>query len=75
MYFREYFCSSSSKSYYFYILGVSHLNGVAIHINSPPPGQNGSHFTDDIFRYISDWENLYFDQNFAEVCSLGSNWQ
>ena len=26
MYFREYFCSFSSKSYYFYILGVSHLN-------------------------------------------------
>ena len=26
-YFREYFCSFSSKSYYFYILGVSHLNG------------------------------------------------
>ena len=25
-YFREYFCSFSSKSYYFYILGVSHLN-------------------------------------------------
>ena len=25
MYFREYFCSFSSKSYYFYILGVSHL--------------------------------------------------
>ena len=24
-YFREYFCSFSSKSYYFYILGVSHL--------------------------------------------------
>ena len=26
MYFREYFSSFSSKSYYFYILGVSHLN-------------------------------------------------
>ena len=26
MYFREYFCSFSSRSYYFYILGVSHLN-------------------------------------------------
>ena len=26
MYFREYFCSFSSKSYYFYILCVSHLN-------------------------------------------------
>ena len=25
-YFREYFCSFSSKSFYFYILGVSHLN-------------------------------------------------
>ena len=25
MYFREYFCSFSSKSYFFYILGVSHL--------------------------------------------------
>ena len=25
-YFREYFCSFSRKSYYFYILGVSHLN-------------------------------------------------
>ena len=25
-YFREYLCSFSSKSYYFYILGVSHLN-------------------------------------------------
>ena len=25
MYFREYFCSFSSKSYYFYFLGVSHL--------------------------------------------------
>ena len=24
-YFREYFCSFSSKSYYFYILGVNHL--------------------------------------------------
>ena len=24
-YFREYFCSFSSKLYYFYILGVSHL--------------------------------------------------
>ena len=24
-YFREYFCNFSSKSYYFYILGVSHL--------------------------------------------------
>ena len=24
-YFREYFCSFSSKSYYFYVLGVSHL--------------------------------------------------
>ena len=30
MYFREYFCSFSSKSYYFYILGVSHLNMVLI---------------------------------------------
>ena len=26
MHFREYFCSFSSKSYYFYILGVSQLN-------------------------------------------------
>ena len=25
-YFKEYFCSFSSKSYYFYILSVSHLN-------------------------------------------------
>ena len=30
MYFREYFCSFSSKSYYFYILGVSHLNRTPI---------------------------------------------
>ena len=27
MYFREYFCSFSSKLYYFYILGVSYLKG------------------------------------------------
>ena len=30
-YIREYFCSFSSKSYYFYILGVSHLNGFERH--------------------------------------------
>ena len=28
MYFREYFCSFLSKSYYFYILGVSHLKAI-----------------------------------------------
>ena len=31
-YFRDYFCSFSSKSHYFYILGVSHLNFTMKHI-------------------------------------------
>ena len=38
-YFKEYFCSFSCKLYYFYILGVSHLNrGCTIHkllLNEP----------------------------------------
>ena len=32
MYFREYFCSFSSKSYYFYILGVSHLKALLVQV-------------------------------------------
>ena len=37
-YFREYFCSFSSKSYYFYILGVSHLKTVFILQRGPERG-------------------------------------
>ena len=34
------------------------------------PGQNGHHFADDISKYIfHKWNVLYFDSNFAEVCS------
>ena len=37
--------------------------------NSSPPGQNGRHFPDDIFRCIFLWKVWYFDWNFTEVCS------
>ena len=37
-------------------------------INSYLPGENGRHFTDDIFRYM---KVLYFDWNFTENCSWG----
>ena len=44
-------------------------------VNSYPPGQYGRHFTDNIFRCIFVNEVLYFDSNFTEICSQGSNWQ
>ena len=35
------------------------------------PWTNGLHF----FMHFHEWKVLYFDLNFNEVCSLGSNWQ
>ena len=44
--------------------------------NSSLPGQNGRNFTDDTFKRICMNENfLYFDSNFIEVCSQGSDLQ
>ena len=41
-----------------------------------PPGQNGRHFANDIFKCIFVNEFFfYFDKNFTDVCSQGSNWQ
>ena len=31
------------------------------------------HFGDDIFKYILFVENVYFDSDFSEICSQGSN--
>ena len=40
------------------------------------PRQNGRHFTDGIFQmHFLEWKCLDFDENFTEVCLLGSNWQ
>ena len=38
-------------------------------------GQNGRHFTDDTFKRILMNEKVFYDPNFTEVCSQGSNWQ
>ena len=60
MYFREYFCSFSSKSYYFYILGVSHLNDtlpsplVAIFILTRDPGASTGPLS-DLLRQTKEW--------------------
>ena len=37
--------------------------------NSSPPGQNGRHFADDIFRSIFVNEKFFVYQHFTEVCS------
>ena len=45
-------------------------------INSFPPGHNGHHFGRRCFEmHFYEWKALYFDLNFTEVCSKGSNWQ
>ena len=45
--------------------------------DSSPPGQNGHHFADELIKWDFINENCctYFDSNFTEVCSWGSNWQ
>ena len=39
-------------------------------VNSTPPGQNGRHFADDIFKWNVEnveWKVLYVDNKFTEV--------
>ena len=41
-----------------------------------PPGQNGRHFANDVFRCIyCEWNVLYYDSNFSDICSQGCNQQ
>ena len=44
-------------------------------INTLRPKQNGCHFGDSIFNDFSVNENLSYNYNCTEICSLGSNWQ
>ena len=47
---------------------------MAMKTGNSPPGQNGHYFPDNIFKYIfMNAKILYFDSNFTEVCSQGSN--
>ena len=39
------------------------------------PEENVDRFADDNFKYILLVQNVCFDWNFTEVCSLVSNWQ
>ena len=46
-------------------------------INSTSSRQNGRHFADNIYFQVHfhEWKVLYFDSNFTDICSKGSNWQ
>ena len=47
------------------------------YINSFAHGQNGRHFADDVFKriFLSEYIWTNFQQNFIEICFLGSYWQ
>ena len=62
-YFREYFCSFSSKSYYFYILGVSHLKNTkhSVCLKVPSPFQNFTNFQ-------KLWFAFYRTESQSEKC-------
>ena len=42
-------------------------------INTPKHKHNGQLFADDIIKFISLTEFLYFDSTFTEVCSWGQS--
>ena len=46
-------------------------------VNILRPRQNSHHFPDDVFKciFLSEIVVLYFDGNFMEICSIGSNKQ
>ena len=45
------------------------------HLNTWRPGQDGQHFADNIFKLTFLTKSLYFDPNFTDHCSSGSNYQ
>ena len=39
------------------------------------PGQNGSHFADNIFKLIFLMKHLHCDSDITKICSHGTSWQ
>ena len=46
------------------------VNTVCLRLNTLRPRQDGFHFA----THILEWKLLYFEENFIEICSQGSNW-
>ena len=70
---QEMFNLSALKNYLFKITATSPRN---LWVNTRRPGQNGCHFADDIFIFLSLNEKFYIlIKYFIEVCSWGSNWK
>ena len=44
-------------------------------VNTLMPQQNGRYFAVHIQVHFFQWKLLNFEQNFTEICALGSNWQ
>ena len=57
--------------YYYHIVAV----WIVLGINTLRPTQNSRHFADNTFKCIFFNDNLNFEWNFTEICSLWFDWQ